>query len=94
MTSGESQAIARFPSARRATRESRKQFVDLFTYLLIEIYKMTGSVVTVEEIKKHSNEKDCWIVVNDVVWDITDFIPSHPGGNESEGNPTSMIEPY
>jgi hypothetical protein len=45
---------------------------------------MADPVVTVEEIKNHSSEEDCWIVVNDVVWDITDFIPSHPGGNESE----------
>ncbi|OAK99499.1 hypothetical protein IQ06DRAFT_251656 [Phaeosphaeriaceae sp. SRC1lsM3a] len=43
---------------------------------------MAGLTVTVEEIKKHDKENDCWIVVNDIVWDITDFIPSHPGGNE------------
>jgi L-lactate dehydrogenase (cytochrome) len=45
---------------------------------------MAESIVAVEEIKKHCEEKDCWIVVNDVVWDITDFIPSHPGGNDSK----------
>lgn len=45
---------------------------------------MAESTVTVEEIKKHDREDDCWIVVNDTVWDITDFIPTHPGGNESE----------
>lgn len=45
---------------------------------------MANSSVAVDEIKKHSQESDCWIVVNDVVWDITDFIPTHPGGNESE----------
>ncbi|KAH4159971.1 hypothetical protein HBI70_159040 [Parastagonospora nodorum] len=38
--------------------------------------------VAVDEIKKHAQESDCWIVVNEVVWDITDFIPRHPGGNE------------
>jgi L-lactate dehydrogenase (cytochrome) len=45
---------------------------------------MADTLVSVEEIKKHASEQDCWIVVDDVVWDITDFIPSHPGGNESE----------
>jgi L-lactate dehydrogenase (cytochrome) len=44
---------------------------------------MKEKIVTIEEIKKHSTEDDCWIVVDDVIWDITDFIPSHPGGNES-----------
>ena len=45
---------------------------------------MEDKPVSVEEIKKHASEQDCWIVVDDVVWDITEFIPSHPGGNESE----------
>jgi L-lactate dehydrogenase (cytochrome) len=53
---------------------------------------MTDSIVSVEEIKKHSSEKDCWIVVNDVVWDITEFIPTHPGGNESEYSLRFKIE--
>ncbi|KAH7402266.1 FMN-dependent dehydrogenase-domain-containing protein [Phaeosphaeria sp. MPI-PUGE-AT-0046c] len=43
---------------------------------------MAELILTIEEVKKHDKENDCWIVVNDVVWDITDFIPSHPGGNE------------
>ena len=46
--------------------------------------KMTDSIVSVEEIKKHSSEKDCWIVVDDVVWDLTEFAPSHPGGSDSK----------
>jgi cytochrome b involved in lipid metabolism len=66
----------------------------LIEYLHIEIYNMAEPVVTIEEIKKHSSEKDCWIVVNDVVWDITDFIPSHPGGNESGCGPTFKIDLY
>lgn len=45
---------------------------------------MAKSSVTVGQFKKHSSENDCWIVVNGDVWDITEFIPSHPGGNESE----------
>ncbi|KAF2641725.1 hypothetical protein P280DRAFT_541175 [Massarina eburnea CBS 473.64] len=43
---------------------------------------MTDASVSVEEIKKHASEKDCWIVVDDVVWDITAFVPQHPGGTE------------
>lgn len=44
---------------------------------------MADMTVSVEEIKKHSNDNDCWIVVDDVVWDITDFVPQHPGGTDS-----------
>ncbi|KAF1958873.1 hypothetical protein CC80DRAFT_441607 [Byssothecium circinans] len=43
---------------------------------------MADATVSVEEIKKHSSAQDCWIVVDDVVWDITDFVPKHPGGPE------------
>ncbi|KAI4656644.1 uncharacterized protein J4E78_006534 [Alternaria triticimaculans] len=43
---------------------------------------MADRAVSVEEIKKHASEHDCWIVVDDVIWDITEFIPSHPGGDE------------
>ncbi|PSN60701.1 hypothetical protein BS50DRAFT_563326 [Corynespora cassiicola Philippines] len=43
---------------------------------------MAGNTVSVEEIKAHSSEQDCWIVVDDVVWDITEFVPKHPGGKD------------
>jgi cytochrome b involved in lipid metabolism len=54
---------------------------------------MADENVSVEEIKKHATEQDCWIVVDDVVWDITEFIPSHPGGNESEWYFASASDP-
>ena len=41
---------------------------------------MAPTKISVSEIKQHSKEEDCWIVVNDQVWDITQFAPEHPGG--------------
>ena len=32
------------------------------------------------EIKKHCTKYDCWIIVNNKVYDITQFIQNHPGG--------------
>lgn len=47
--------------------------------------------VSIEEILKHSSKDDCWIVVDDVVWDITNFAPSHPGGQDSKSlHPTQI----
>ena len=41
---------------------------------------MTDRRIAVDEISSHNSETDCWIVVNGVVWDITNFAPEHPGG--------------
>jgi len=35
---------------------------------------------TLDQVKDHNSREDCWIVINDKVYDITDFIPIHPGG--------------
>ncbi|KIW75568.1 hypothetical protein Z517_10310 [Fonsecaea pedrosoi CBS 271.37] len=36
--------------------------------------------ISVSEISAHSTDTDCWIVVDDQIWDITKFAPEHPGG--------------
>jgi nitrate reductase (NAD(P)H) len=35
---------------------------------------------TREEVEKHSSENDCWIVVNNKVYDATSVLSWHPGG--------------
>jgi len=42
--------------------------------------------VTVEEIRRHANSDDCWLVIDNTVWDLTEFAPQHPGGAVSELN--------
>ena len=34
---------------------------------------------TLEDVAKHNTEKDCWVVVNGEVLDVTNFLPDHPG---------------
>ncbi|KAK3676552.1 hypothetical protein LTR78_003828 [Recurvomyces mirabilis] len=38
-------------------------------------------LISTKEIAKHKSTSDCWIVVDDQVWDVTDFAPEHPGGS-------------
>lgn len=39
-------------------------------------------ILTLEEISKHNKESDCWQIINDVVYDITDYLSQHPDGGE------------
>jgi L-lactate dehydrogenase (cytochrome) len=33
-----------------------------------------------EEIAKHNSKESCWVVIHGKAYDVTDFIPEHPGG--------------
>ncbi|ORY62174.1 FMN-dependent dehydrogenase [Pseudomassariella vexata] len=36
---------------------------------------------TAEEVAKHTSADSCWVVLYGNVYDVTDFLPSHPGGS-------------
>ena len=36
----------------------------------------------IQEILLHNKATDCWTIVNGKVYDITSYVPRHPGGNE------------
>ena len=37
---------------------------------------------SLEEVGKHVDRTDCWIIIHDLVYDITKFLDEHPGGEE------------
>ena len=37
-------------------------------------------LISTQEVGRHSTPEDCWIVIDDEVWDIGHFAPHHPGG--------------
>lgn len=37
---------------------------------------------TTEEVAAHNTENDCWIIIGGSIYDVTTFIPAHPGGEE------------
>jgi cytochrome b involved in lipid metabolism len=36
--------------------------------------------LTQEEIARHQTAQDCWLIINGMVYDVTSFFSSHPGG--------------
>lgn len=41
------------------------------------------TVWATELIAGHTTDTDCWIVVEGVIYDVTEYIPLHPGGSET-----------
>ncbi|KAK4800802.1 hypothetical protein SAY86_022217 [Trapa natans] len=39
-------------------------------------------VFTLAEVSKHSSLKDCWLVIEGKIYDVTGFMEDHPGGEE------------
>jgi len=35
---------------------------------------------TLEQVAEHSSSNDCWIVISEQVYDVTNYVNTHPGG--------------
>merc|ERR1712086_315264 len=38
--------------------------------------------IPMSEVRKHSTPDDCWVVIHEKVYDLTDFLSEHPGGKK------------
>lgn len=61
-------------------------------------YGYKNNYFTWEEIVEHDKRSDCWVVVHGKVYDLTEFVPKHPGGeiiyDGAGGDCTPMWESY
>jgi len=46
--------------------------------------------IQMEELAQHGQETDCWVALHGKVYDLTDFIPDHPGAPEAITNICGM----
>ena len=53
---------------------------------------------TAAQVEKHSTPEDCWLIVHEKVYDVTSFVPRHPGGNmiwvKAGGDCTQLFDSY
>lgn len=47
-------------------------------------------LISTTEVSNHNTPDDCWIVVDNQVWDVTNFLDEHPGGSASESEPSEV----
>ena len=40
-------------------------------------------MATQDEVAKHASDSDCWCIIGDDVYDVTKFLPDHPGGKKA-----------
>ena len=36
-----------------------------------------------DEVSKHVSDSDCWVIIGEDVYDVTKFLPDHPGGKKA-----------
>ena len=41
---------------------------------------MKDNTYTLKDVSIHNKKDDCWIIISNGVYDITEFLPIHPGG--------------
>jgi L-lactate dehydrogenase (cytochrome) len=55
-------------------------------------------LISAQEVSKHNKREDCWVIIHGKVYDLTNFLPEHPGGikvilNQAGKDATAAFDP-
>ncbi|KAH7301141.1 hypothetical protein KP509_23G014300 [Ceratopteris richardii] len=59
----------------------RLGFEDQFRVPHDDTIACTGTIFTPEEVLSHNTPEDCWLIIHGKVYDVTSWVPRHPGGS-------------
>ncbi|KAM9999634.1 hypothetical protein ACTFIZ_008089 [Dictyostelium cf. discoideum] len=50
-------------------------------YPFSELVDTTLPEFTIQEVSRHNSREDCWIIINEKVYNVSSYVSSHPGGD-------------
>ena len=53
----------------------------VFSYTRISYSTKQLAFFTKEEVSKHNTKDDCWLIIHGKVYDVSDYVDEHPGGD-------------
>lgn len=53
-------------------------FVPLCTALSLFSFQAWGSTFTAKDVALHSSKADCWVIIDNKIYDVTTYIDKHP----------------
>lgn len=58
----------------------------------------TSTVYSLQDIEKHNSPSDCWLLIHGKVYDVTSWVPRHPGGSmiivKAGGDCSQLFDSY